>query len=52
MKIKWIDWDWTDFGITFRIYQNAGFSDFILSLDIQITFLSIWIVLLKKEKKI
>lgn len=47
MRILFL-WDWLDFGLVLRIYKNTSFSDYRMSLDIQLGWLNIWITLLRK----
>ena len=50
MKIK-IDWDWEQFGIGIAIWKNAEINTHKIGIDIQILFLDIWMVLIKKNNE-
>lgn len=42
MKINFL-WDWYDFGIMLRIFKNAKFGKYSISIDFQFAWLNIWI---------
>jgi hypothetical protein len=48
MKVNLL-WDWTDFGIMFRVFKNSKHGDYYMSIDIQFAWLNIWIETFKKE---
>jgi hypothetical protein len=48
MKVN-ILWDWTDFGIMFRIVKGMGYSNYYSFVDIQIGWLNIWIEVFKRK---
>jgi len=49
MKTHFI-FDWETFGIGITLFKNAEISDYLISLDIQLLFLNIWIQLASKYK--
>ena len=40
--------DWETFGIGIELFKNAEISDYVMSLDIQLLFLNIWIQFVTK----
>lgn len=45
-----IFWEWDDFGIMLRVFKNTKSSKYLLSLDIQVAWLNVWIQVIKKER--
>lgn len=43
-------WEWTDFGIVLKIYQNTKYVDYHISIDIQIAWFNLWLQCFKKSK--
>jgi len=43
--------DWYDIGLVIRLYKNIKYSDYYISLDIQIFWLNLWFQLFKKRNK-
>ena len=45
----YIMWDWNDFGVMFRVYRNSEYSDYYISIDIQIAWCNLWVKCFKKN---
>ena len=48
MKINYI-WDWSDFGIMFRVFKGMKYSNYYGIIDIQFGWLNIWIEVFKRN---
>jgi len=49
MRLNFL-WDWTDFGIMFRVFRNHKHREYYASIDIQIAWLDIWIEIIKNKQ--
>lgn len=48
MKVN-VLWDWSDFGIMFRVFKGMKYSNYYGIIDIQFGWLNIWIEVFKKN---
>jgi hypothetical protein len=47
-----IYWYWLDFGIMFKVYKNIGCATHQMTIDIQVAWFNLCILLIKNKDKI
>jgi hypothetical protein len=47
----YFNWDWYDFGLLFRVFCRNEFSEYYITVDIQILWLNIWFQLFRRKAK-